>query len=548
MVQNPNNLDYLVYQRCYRDMEFFASYFFAHHCKCAYSRMHKDFFKDEVAPENRGRREAIAAPRANAKTTFKLLIKAIHAIVYGYESYILILAHSAPEATEKARGILEELEQNKRLIRVYGTLAPVRGKHKGVGRWGTRNFVTQNNVSVVSRSRGQQIRGTKHGAERPSLIICDDIESPEGVLSPEQRLKTRDWFYKDVLKVGQVDGSTNVTVIGTCLHQESLLSELLHSPGFKGARYQSIQSYAEREDLWQEWRNIYTDLANSNRREEAKAFFDSNQEVMLKGASVLWPEGEPYEYLMRLRVDEGIASFQSEKQNDPFDPERQLFDMSKARRFQTKIQNNHLESVHLIDQSKVIIHRSELVEIVAFHDPALGKKPGQNSESDYAAIVVVASDRNGYLYCLDAYIEKDPPSRQIEKAFQLNTKWKFDRLFLEDNHFQALLKGLYTEYNNKQTKNRIRVTGVTQHENKYKRISTLEPEITNGYLLFADTLNQRLIEQLTLFPTSYDDGPDALEGAVTQLKKRARYRRCTPVEGKGAVWTPPWKDYRPGTW
>ena len=54
---------------------------------------------------------------------------------------------------------------------------------------------------------------------------------------------------------------------------------------------------------------------------------------------------------------------------------------------------------------------------------------------------------------------------------------------------------------------------------KYQRISTLEPDITNGYLLFADGIHPRLMDQLTLFPTSYDDGPDALQGAVAQLKR-----------------------------
>jgi hypothetical protein len=42
-------------------------------------------------------------------------------------------------------------------------------------------------------------------------------------------------------------------------------------------------------------------------------------------------------------------------------------------------------------------------------------------------------------------------------------------------------------------------------ELKYSRISMLEPEITNGYLLFSETLNPCLIEQMTLLLTGYDD-------------------------------------------
>jgi predicted phage terminase large subunit-like protein len=514
----PQLLDYLAYQRGYYDRAFFASYFFAHHCRAPFSAMHLDFCRDAQEPQQRGKREAIAAPRGNAKTTFKLLIQAIHSIVYGLESFILVFAHSYPEAKEKIRSILEELETNTRLIRVYGPLAPVRGKPE-TGRWGTGTFITQNGIMVMGKSRGQQIRGVKQGANRPSSIICDDVESPEGVLSPEQRLKTHNWFFKDVLKCGQIDGSTNITVIGTCLHPESLLSELLQSPGFHSKRYQSVIAYATNQSLWEQWQRLYTDLSNPNRHTEAHTFFAANREALLEGVEVLWSEGEPYEALMRIRVDEGIASFQSEKQNDPFDPDRQIFVMAQARRFQV-IQHEGKEfSLRWLDGSKRKVHYSQLTRIVAFHDPALGKKPGQVSEPDYAAIVVVAKDADGYLYCLDAYIEKDTPSRQIQKAFQLAEKWGVQTLYLEENNFQSLLKEHYAEENRKRG-SVLRVKGVQQSENKYKRISTLEPEISNGYLLFADTVNPRLIEQLSLFPTSYDDGPDALQGAVSQLKKR----------------------------
>jgi hypothetical protein len=40
-------------------------------------------------------------------------------------------------------------------------------------------------------------------------------------------------------------------------------------------------------------------------------------------------------------------------------------------------------------------------------------------------------------------------------------------------------------------------------------------------LLFSESIHPRLMDQLTLFPTSYDDGPDALQGAVAQLKRGA---------------------------
>jgi hypothetical protein len=241
------------------------------------------------------------------------------------------------------------------------------------------------------------VRGLLHGHSRPSLILCDDIESLDGTLTPEQRVKTRNWFFKDVMKCGQVDGSTNITVIGTCLHPESLLCELLQSPGWATQKYQAVERFSDNEALWEQWKAIYTDLSNPNRQADAQAFYESHADALLSGTQVLWPSGESYLHLMRMRIDEGQASFYSEKQNDPLDPERQLFDMQRAKRF--RITDDGLV---WLDGSEKLVPWTALERVIAFHDPALGKKLGQHSEPDFAAIVILGQDLDGYLYALDA--------------------------------------------------------------------------------------------------------------------------------------------------
>jgi predicted phage terminase large subunit-like protein len=192
----------------------------------------------------------------------------------------------------------------------------------------------------------------------------------------------------------------------------------------------------------------------------------------------------------RMRLDEGQASFYSEKQNDPLDPERQLFDMTRAKRF--RITDDGLV---WLDGSEKQVPWDKLERVIAFHDPALGKKPGQHSEPDFAAIVVVGQDESGYLYALDCYLEKATPAVQIEKALALQQKWAFETLYLEENHFQQLMRPLYNQAIEESGVANLRVVGVHQHQNKYQRISTLEPDITNGHLLFSEAIHPRLIDQ-----------------------------------------------------
>ena len=528
-MENSRTLDERVYReyaylRGYRDMAFFAKTFFPHLCERPFSTMHEDFCRAEQQPQPRGQKVVIAAPRGNAKTTLKLHIKIIHAIVYEYEPFILILTHAKSEAREKGLALLEELEQNTAIQQVYGSFSPrTTPGHKVKS---PLNFVTTNGIRVTAKSRGQQIRGIIQKGNRPSLIICDDIEAPGEVLSPEQRQKTREWFFKDVMKVGQVDHSTNITVIGTCLHPESLLSELLCNPGFLAAKYHSVICEAENTALWDAWRALYTDLSDPNRIATAQAFYRENEPAMLAGSQVLWPEVESYECLMRMRVDGGEASFNSEKQNDPYDPERQIFDMRKAKRVSVQWSDGQFAVIR--ENYRRPIPQSEL-QIVAFHDPALEKKPSQHSEPCYSAIVVVAKDRDGYLYCLDASLAKDAISQQIARTMKLIRKWGVQRLYFEDNGFQSALRPFYQNAMAQPNNKVILLIGVTQTENKFERVATLEADITNGYLQFADTLDRRMIEQLQQFPTGYVDGPDALEGAVRQLRRRVDAVRLRPL-------------------
>ncbi|MEM6852801.1 MAG: hypothetical protein AAF593_00145 [Planctomycetota bacterium] len=173
----------------------------------------------------------------------------------------------------------------------------------------------------------------KHGPYRPSLIIGDDLEELEQTMSDEQRRKTLDWFHKTLMKTGTLE--TNVVVIGTILHYDSLLANLTREQpqpgkagGWKGKIYRAVESFSENPGLWDRWEAVrfHLDEYQGDRGVEAsQRFLEDHREAMLNGTRVLWAEREPYDKLMEIRVDEGRSSFQSEKQNEPLDPDECLF-------------------------------------------------------------------------------------------------------------------------------------------------------------------------------------------------------------------------------
>src|SRR5260370_34494119 len=75
-------------------------------------------------------------------------------------------------------------------------------------------------------------------------------------------------------------------------------------------------------DLWQEWQGLYQDYVDPQYQAKARAFYEHHLADLNAGAQVLWPEWESLYELMCLRATIGPASFASEKQGDPVNPEQ----------------------------------------------------------------------------------------------------------------------------------------------------------------------------------------------------------------------------------
>ena len=536
---SESHADTTAREACRSDFGLFLRTFFPDHLWGEYSRMHHDLIADEGEPDRRGKLEVIAAPRGNAKTVVKVLAKVIHSIVYGYQPFTVIIGYSAAEAEGKVKDIRDELLHNEDLTRIYGRLVS-----KGAG---IQGFETANGCMVLARGRGGQVRGLRHGKYRPTHIILDDVEDLEACQSQLQREKTIAWFKKDVLPAkqsGEAHGG-NVTFIGTVLHEDSLLAHLLTDPTAQIRRkYRAVVSFAERQDLWDQWRALYCNLDDQQAASTAKALYAANEADMLAGVEVLWPAGESYYDLMIQRIGLTEAGFNSEKQNEPFDPERQVLDPSLCPKFRVftpldpewpgaDVGNERFAILRA--DGKVLFDHKDKLKIIAFMDPALGRKQRiQTAGQDYTAIVVCAQDLAGYVYCLDAWVKKRPPSDQIAAAFRLHQQWGFEVLYLETVGFQELLKDkISTEQAN--WENQMRVVGVGQHTDKQARITSLEPYFRNGWLHLRQALDHEFINQIRLFPTVHDDAPDALEGAVSRLRRPKGYIGVMKRDGIGVV-------------
>ena len=449
----------------------------------------------------KGCRRAIEAPRGHAKSTTFTFKDTIHAALYQYKHYVIILSDSSDQADGFLADIKTELEDNALIKEDFGSME---GKV-----WKSNVILLKNGTKIESIGSGKKIRGRRHKQWRPDLIVLDDVENDENVNTPDQRKKLASWFYKAVSKAG--DTYTDIVYIGTLLHYDSLLAKVANNPEYKTVKYQGVISFASNQELWDAWEVIYTNLANENRQEDARNFYESNKEAMLKGIEVLWEAKLSYYDLMIVKVSEGEASFNSEIQNDPIDPDTCVFNE---------------EWFSWYEPSLIDFSQPQFLFYGA-NDPSLGK----NKKSDTSAIITVAKDiKTGYLYVLLASIEKRKPDVIIEDAIatskRLKTEHKkgFIEFGVETNQFQYFFKDVMAQ-RSAEANEYLPITEIQSVGNKDVRIQSLQPFIKNGFIKF-NREHKTLIKQLLEYPFGKnDDGPDCLEmGIRLAINSKAAYR------------------------
>ncbi len=532
-------------------LERFCAIYLPAHFRDEPSRMHREIGELlESATVERGERLAIAAPRGHAKSTLVSLGYVLWSIVYGTEKYIVLISNTAEQASDLLSFVKAELTTNDRLLEDFPEVCEPLGQRPGPERWRKDEIITRDGASggagtkVTALGAEKKIRGRRHRQDRPTLIIADDIENESEARSEDQRRNKAEWFNKAVLKAGSAE--TNVVVVGTVLHYDSVLAQLLDplkSPGWSGHRYQAVMSWSTRPELWETWEQVYChreEHEGASGPEAARAFFESSRDAMLEGTEVLWPAREPYDQLMELRLREGRASFDSEKQNDPVNPEDCYFREEDFRFWDDEFGT----------EQELLASLSGGVTFYGACDPSLGKRGRQHD--DTAIVTIVRHDASGVLYVLDADVRRRKPDSIIEAVIAHHRLRSYSRFGFEAVQFQEFL-GEELRRRSRVAGTEVPVQDVRHSTDKLGRIQRLQPLVTSGGIRFSRR-HKTLVEQLRQFPmAAHDDGPDALEMAVGLTEAtpfRAEAIASSPGLGfsdwrEERMWTPvkSWSDF-----
>lgn len=466
-----------------------AKRFLPKHFSSPASAMHR-WMEDQLdlCRTRRGVKINVIGPRGHAKSTVGTLAYPLRAAVESLEPYIWIVSDTRQQATTHLENLKAELTGNRALARKYPD-ATGRGPV-----WRRDSIVLRNGVKIEAFGTGQHIRGRRHGAQRPTMIVCDDLQNDGHMSSAHQREQSRNWFHGTLMKAGTK--RTNLLHLATALHREALAIELHRTPGWVSETFPAIRHWPEAVELWQQWETLYTNFDDLHRLDTAEAFFRAHRAEMELGATVLWPEEEDLYTLMQMRIEGGKTTFEREKQGQPLNPE--MCEWPEA----------YFEGDLWFDRWP----RGLKIKTMAL-DPSKGSDA---SRGDYSALVMLGVDEQGVLY-VEADLARRPTPQMVADGVAQYCRFQPEGFAVEANQFQELLG---REFANEFQRQGILAPDpwlVDNRVNKLVRIRRLGPYLSSRRLRFkaGSPSTRLLVEQMRNFPLGdHDDGPDALEMAI----------------------------------
>lgn len=473
--------------------------FCPHYARLPSSKMHREIIAtlhEMIRTRDIGLKEARIAPRGGAKTTWVSKIFPLYCICHGLEKYIILVGDTTGQAQQNLEAVKHELATNDKLQAAYPRIC-------GEGSvWNVDQVVTRNQIKVQALGAGMQFRGRSFHEHRPGLIVIDDLDNDELVLSEDQREKMFLWVSRVLIPMG--DETTHFLAVGTALHENDTIHRLKATGEWGWVRFQALIREPVNDELWRQWRLLYLDLETpkAERLARARAFYDLHREAMDAGSDLLWPERESLYALMSYRTAYGEAAFRSEKQGFPTSGQTSEWDPSL---FEDTTEHRLYFSQWPDTRLRVL---------------ALDPSKGKTDTSDYSAFILLGLGTDGLLY-VDADIQRRDVTRIVEDGFTLAAQFQPDMFIVETNQFQELLASEFS----RQAVERgtlLPLFGFNNTLKKQIRIRRLGPYLQLGRIRFrADSPGvEVLLKQLRQFPHGkHDDGPDAFDMAIEGAKK-----------------------------
>ena len=438
-------------------------YFFPNYASC-------EFAPFQVSAINRAWKndewyEVWSWSRELAKSTISMMLE-LALMLTGRKHYLLMVSATQDAAIRLLAPYRANLEANQRIIQFYGEQA-------SLDKWEEGHFVTKKGLTFLAVGFGNAPRGTRNEAVRPDIIDIDDYDTDKDCRNPVTLDKKTEFIERAVIPTRSVNKPTLILAKGNLIAKDTVVGRL----GKKADKHTVV--------------NIVDKDGNSS-----------------------WPQKNTPEHIERVKATISTGAFQAEYMNNPIQ-EGKIF------------KNLPLGKMPPLRSFKFL---------VCYGDPSTSNKGKAGSSTK--AVTLVGKVNTTY-YVLKAFVDWCTNADFIDWYYQIRD-WVNRRVpvfylvennSLQDPFYEQVFQPLIREENARRGDDLFITGDARPKTDKAARIeANLEPIDRNGAWLFnqdeADNPHMiELLDQFKLFEPTLPfpaDGPDCLEGAVAEVKRRTQ--------------------------
>jgi len=414
----------------------------------------------------------IIAPRGHAKSSIVGGVFPLYHLFFDKGPKLIVLVSRTQDHAIKLLGTIKDaLDYSKELRSVFGYW----GMHSAKS-WAKAEIILKDGSMIVCKGTGQQLRGIKHGNQRPTLIILDDPEDENNTKTSEAMEQNLRWLLQSA--VPSLDPNKGrLAVIGTPIHQRCIVETLKDMKGWKNMCFKPDMDGGKA--LWEAWQPL----------EKLK---QKKEELASIGrVSVFYRE-----YLCEVVGDED-----------------QLFKEEYIQSYEGKIivneNGNFLRVTKLNDKDT---DEERPVNIFIGIDPASSTR----QTADFSTIVPVAVDKEGNRFVLPYFRKRVSPMVLADSILQYAKMYKPTKTRIESVGYQEMLREYVRQRCGEEG---MFIPGLEIKENprnsKSSRLETMEPYFAQKKVYITTDMPE-MKDELLLYPRGKHD--DLLDGLFYAMK------------------------------
>jgi predicted phage terminase large subunit-like protein len=408
----------------------------------------------------------IIAPRGHAKSSIVGGVYPLYHIMFDKGPKLIVLVSRTQDHAVKLLGTIKDvLDFSPQFRQLFGYWGMNSAKS-----WAKTEVQLKDGSMIICKGTGQQLRGIKHGNQRPTLIVVDDPEDENNTKTSEAMESNLRWLLQSAIP--SLDPKKGrMAIIGTPIHQRCLVETLKAMDGWKNFLFKPDLDNGIA--LWEEWQPI-------DKLKQKKKELESIGRV-----SVFYRE-----YLCEIVGDED-----------------QLFKEEYLQYYEGKLVHREDKAfIHLTVLNGVEVDEYKAVNVFMGVDPASSTA----QTADYSTIVSIAIDRDGNRYILPYYRNRATPMNLAESIITQFKVYKPNKTRIESVGYQEMLR----EYVKKRCEEeKIFISGLEIKErprnSKSSRLETLQPYFAQKKFYITKEM-LALRDELLLYPRGKHD--DLLDG------------------------------------